>query len=745
MTSPTFEVRGLNISSFSWQANNGALQFREALAPAKAMGVNTLIFDIALEQDSLTSSQVRLTKQNGGNNGYSYDGATLLPQMISEAHAMGFDVWVKPIVLIGGLASNGPETYQWSSIAPTSPAQWFASYQQRLLEIVSFIEPLKTEGLLLGNELMSMTREIAYRPDWISLINAVSSNFSGKIGYNASGLSQPSVMPDELSQLVFLDALDFIGISTYPRLYGDLSPTREQMMAGWFADYYGHDNLIQDIRDLIADNPNLDVYLTELGSPATDGGNVMVYDTLGNATLDPRYLVRDLAEQRLFFDVALEVLARELGNQIGGIFPYGWSATKSFIEDTPSTAQIYTWSLEGKPATEVIAQWYLGQRSAVGADLAGTGRADNLGTGFFDDVIRGGRGDDVLNGGQGSDTLWGDGLPPLSESTVKISIQCSGALYQGIAPIVSVWVNGNKVGTIDIDETETYRSPEGQAWHGPELYTFSIPGGTPISDLRIVEENWAGTSASSNRNLYLDSISINDSALAGPWVMVSENGQEAPGALAIYSNGYMRLDALAYNTSLTEAITDNDTLSGGTGNDTLDGGADRDFAIFAATQASSKLAKTENGWTVSSTADGFDTLTNIERLQFADKKIALDLTPDGNAGQAMEFIGIIAPTLLNSAPIRGLIISLFDQGNTMEGLCQLALDIGLAPKATNATLANAVFSNVTGGGIASQEMTNALVGYIEGHSQANFLATVAGMHINVDLVGLQQTGIEYSL
>lgn len=40
-------------------------------------------------------------------------------------------------------------------------------------------------------------------------------------------------------------------------------------------------------------------------------------------------------------------------------------------------------------------------------------------------------------------------------------------------------------------------------------------------------------------------------------------------------------------------------------------------------------------------------------------------------------------------------------------------------------------------------MTNELVGYIENHGQANFLATVAGLHINVDLVGLQQTGVEY--
>lgn len=736
MTSPTFEVRGLHVSSFSWQANNGAQQFREALGPAKAMGVNTLIFDIALEQDSLTASQVRLTKQNGGSNGYSYDGAALLPQMISEAHAMGFDVWVKPIVLIGGLASNGPETYQWSSIAPTSPAQWFASYQQRLLEIVSFIEPLKTEGLLLGSELMSMTREVAYRPDWISLINALSANFSGEIGYQASGLSQPSDMPDELSQLVFLDVLDFIGISAYPRLYGDLSPTREQMMAGWFADYYGHDNLIQDIRKLIADNPNLDVYFTELGSPATDGGNVMVYDTLGNATSDPRYLVRDLAEQRLFFEVALEVLARELGNQIGGVFPYGWSAAKSFIEDTPSTAQIYTWSLEGKPATEVIAQWYLGQRSVVGANLAGTGKAENLGAGFFDDMIRGGRGNDILNGGQGSDTIYGDGLPPLTQSNVELLIRGSGALYQGIAPIVTIWVNGTKIGTIDVLETETYRAPDGQAWHGLDTYRFELAAGTAITDLRIVEENWAGSSPSSHRDFYVDSISVDGTQLTGPWVMVLANGHVQSNARSVYADGYMQLDASAYNATLSSAFSDDDSIDGGLGIDT---------AAYIGSFSNYSLAKDTAGWNIHSTLDGTDTLTNIERLKFSDKNIALDVTPSGNAGQAMEFIGVIAPAQLDSAPIRGLIISLFDQGNTMEGLCQLALDINLVPKASNADLANAIFSNVTGGGTASQDMTNALVDYIESHSQANFLATVAGMHINVDLVGLQQTGIEYTL
>ena len=185
-----------------------------------------------------------------------------------------------------------------------------------------------------------------------------------------------------------------------------------------------------------------------------------------------------------------------------------------------------------------------------------------------------------------------------------------------------------------------------------------------------------------------------------------------------------------------------DKIIGNAADNSLDGQAGNDLVLFSDSRANSTLTKTASGWTVTSSADGTDTLTSIERLQFADKKIALDLTTDGNAGQAMEFIGAVAPDLLNNTSIRGLIISLFDQGQTMESLSQLALDLNLLPSTSNADLANAVYHNVLGG-TASTEMTNVLVDYIDDYGQANFLATVAGLHINVDLVGLQQTGVEY--
>ena len=215
-------------------------------------------------------------------------------------------------------------------------------------------------------------------------------------------------------------------------------------------------------------------------------------------------------------------------------------------------------------------------------------------------------------------------------------------------------------------------------------------------------------------------------------------------------------------------------MRGGAGNDKFFGGGDPsgqnengdffigesglDTSIYRGSHSQYLVTKTKvydalldngvtqvDGFTVQDTVqnrDGKDNLVTVERLKFSDLNVALDLTPEGNAGQAMEFIGTVAPDLLNNTSIRGLIISMFDQGQTMESLSQMALDQNLLPTDSNAALVNAVYHNVLNGN-ASPEMTAALVDYIEAHGQANFLATVAGLHINVDLVGLQQTGVEY--
>ena len=75
----------------------------------------------------------------------------------------------------------------------------------------------------------------------------------------------------------------------------------------------------------------------------------------------------------------------------------------------------------------------------------------------------------------------------------------------------------------------------------------------------------------------------------------------------------------------------NDSFTTGAGNDTIDGGAGTDTVVFTGTRADHTVVNTTTAWTVSSTADGTDTLQNIERLQFSDANTAFDL--DGSAGQ----------------------------------------------------------------------------------------------------------------
>lgn len=117
--------------------------------------------------------------------------------------------------------------------------------------------------------------------------------------------------------------------------------------------------------------------------------------------------------------------------------------------------------------------------------------------------------------------------------------------------------------------------------------------------------------------------------------------RDTGGAVATY-DGTNNL-GIAYGCVIENAIggSGNDTLigndssnrlTGGAGNDTLDGSSGIDTAAYGGNRAGYTVTKTASGWTVSSAADGVDTLSNVERLKFADETVAIDIS--GAAGQA---------------------------------------------------------------------------------------------------------------
>lgn len=170
------------------------------------------------------------------------------------------------------------------------------------------------------------------------------------------------------------------------------------------------------------------------------------------------------------------------------------------------------------------------------------------------------------------------------------------------------------------------------------------------------------------------------------------------------------------------------------------------FSIIGATAGGGWFRVVGNGWDSWLSPD-------IERIQFSDKKLALDLLPSEHAGMTLEFIGVLSYPLINVPDAVGQILSYFDQGWSMQSLCQLAIDNGLvatlAGSNSSEDLVKLAFRNVIGREPDSAEV-DGLLGYMDGrtahYSQSEFLSTVAELEINqqhIDLVGLQQTGVEW--
>ncbi|MGA1581122.1 MAG: right-handed parallel beta-helix repeat-containing protein [Luminiphilus sp.] len=151
--------------------------------------------------------------------------------------------------------------------------------------------------------------------------------------------------------------------------------------------------------------------------------------------------------------------------------------------------------------------------------------------------------------------------------------------------------------------------------------------------------------------------------------------------------------------------------------------------------------------------DGAQSLSDIERLHFADGGLALDLDASQNAGKTALFFGAVAYDRLTDKSAFGTILHFVDNGySDLTSLSQFAIDAGvirdLAGGESDEALARLVSRNILGE--EPQAVIDLLVDFMDGtqasFSHAQFLATVAALDVNqerVDLVGIAQTGMEY--
>lgn len=181
----------------------------------------------------------------------------------------------------------------------------------------------------------------------------------------------------------------------------------------------------------------------------------------------------------------------------------------------------------------------------------------------------------------------------------------------------------------------------------------------------------------------------------------------------------------------------NDMLLGGFG--AIDGGDGVDTVQYAGNR--SPISHNADGtYTV-----GTDTLTRIERLQFADAKVAIDI--DGSAGITARILGVVfgAASLSNKQYV-GIGLSYLDNGWSYESLMTVALNA--AGATTHAAVVNMLWSNLFGSAPTAEQAAPYVVQLDNGSYTPGSLGVMAAnLDLNstrINLAGLYQTGIEYS-
>jgi hypothetical protein len=199
--------------------------------------------------------------------------------------------------------------------------------------------------------------------------------------------------------------------------------------------------------------------------------------------------------------------------------------------------------------------------------------------------------------------------------------------------------------------------------------------------------------------------------------------------------------------SPTSQIPDgNDELIGGPGNDDLNGGNGLDVAIYDQTYDSYRVTLGETT-TVESleTDEGTDTLVQIERLRFADLKLATDM--NGTAGHVVKLLGaLFGPSAIDDPHLAGYSVRLFDAGLAADQVAEIgAHALGLGD---HQSLCEILWTNIVR---TPPQDISVIAPFIDRLSTFEItegdLILEAANHplnlANIDFVGLSETGLLY--
>ena len=186
-----------------------------------------------------------------------------------------------------------------------------------------------------------------------------------------------------------------------------------------------------------------------------------------------------------------------------------------------------------------------------------------------------------------------------------------------------------------------------------------------------------------------------------------------------------------------------DTYNGGDGIDTVDAFLSKSTWVSAATsfkKISPGVIKVDNFGLTNFT------LNSVERLRFSDVSIAFDL--DAKAGEVVKILGaVFGKSAVANKEYVGIGLNLLDSGMEHKTLMDLALNVKLGANYTIESAIKLLYSNVFNltPGVQTLSLFQGLVadGYISVAELAMVAAETSANQVNINLVGLSQSGVEY--
>ena len=227
------------------------------------------------------------------------------------------------------------------------------------------------------------------------------------------------------------------------------------------------------------------------------------------------------------------------------------------------------------------------------------------------DYFIGGPGQNTITGGSGNDTIYAHPANNVAKNNELILDLSSQILGTATIPSVNVLVNGNQV----IQPTPITTA------YGTTSQRLQVNlGGTLISSVQIVVTNTSYTNTTNLSNIEIDDIIYDGVQINLTLGQYPEGGafpQTGQPPFAYSNSGTVTFPGSALAVISAFPANTSDVINGGGGTNTV---------VYRAPYSNYSVTQKSNGsWLVTSaaTAEGPDTLTNIQILVFSDQQITL--------------------------------------------------------------------------------------------------------------------------